>query len=128
MKPNILQITPFVHVPDVPEAIRFFRDLLGFTVGFEQDDYAYLERENAAVRILKASQCPGEEVPPGNRRFMYYMDVRDLHAIIDEIAPRLASEPAYPTHGPVDQEYGQREYMIRCPDSNLVVFGQPSES
>jgi hypothetical protein len=26
--------------------------------------------------------------------------------------------------GPVDQQYGQRELMIRAPDGNLVVFGQ----
>jgi hypothetical protein len=26
--------------------------------------------------------------------------------------------------GPVNQEYNQREFMIRAPDGNVLVFGQ----
>jgi catechol 2,3-dioxygenase-like lactoylglutathione lyase family enzyme len=75
---NFVRITPFMHVPDVDGAVAFFRDLLGFKVWIHRRDYAYVQREVAGVRILKASESPGEEVPPGNRRFMYYIDVEDV--------------------------------------------------
>ena len=62
--------------------------------------------------------------PPGNRRFAYYIDVRDLDAVHAELAPRLADLPKRSIHGPVNQSYGQRELMILAPDGNLLVFGQ----
>jgi hypothetical protein len=37
----------------------------------------------------------------------------------------LAELPEGSVVGPVDQRYGQRELMIRAPDGNVLVFGQP---
>jgi hypothetical protein len=62
--------------------------------------------------------------PPGNRRFAYYIDVRDLDALHAQLKPKLDGLPAADVHGPVDQPYGQRELMILAPDGNLLVFGQ----
>ena len=76
--PNLLQITPFMHVPDVGEAVRFLVERLGFHATVHVWDYAYVERDGVALRILKASDDSGEQAPPGNRLFMYYIDVRDV--------------------------------------------------
>ena len=119
---NILQITPFMHVARIEPAVRFFVDLLGFTASVQSPDYAYVEREGAGIRIL-ANGDPDELGAP-HRGFAYYIDVRDLAAILEELGPRLAELPKGQVHGPVDQSYGQRELMIRAPDGNLVVFGQ----
>jgi len=121
--PNFIRITPFIHVDDVPAAVAFFTDLLGFKAWINTPIYAYVQREDAAIRILRASQSPGEEVPPGNRRFMYYIDVEDIAAILAELQPKLDAA-GIPTRGPVDQTYGQREFMVTAPDGNLLVFGQ----
>jgi catechol 2,3-dioxygenase-like lactoylglutathione lyase family enzyme len=119
---NFLQITPFMHVPDIDAAVRFFEQVLGFTVRVRMDDYAYVEREGAAVRIL---QNRGEDgAPPGNRRFAYYVDVRDVDALHAELKPKLDALPAGEVHGPADKPYGQRELAIVAPDGNLIVFGQ----
>ncbi|MEO7688893.1 MAG: hypothetical protein ABIS51_06365, partial [Sphingomonas sp.] len=64
------------------------------------------------------------ELGTAHRGFAYYLDVRDLDAILAELGPKLAALPAGDVYGPVDQSYGQREVMIRAPDGNLVVFGQ----
>lgn len=122
MAGNILQITPFMHAPDVDAAVAFFTDILGFTCLFRMADYAYVEREGAGLRILRNHGSDG--APPGNRRFAYYLDVRDVDAMHSELKPRLDTLPASDVHGPVDQHYGQRELMILAPDGNLVVFGQ----
>jgi hypothetical protein len=119
---NFLQITPFMHVGELAPALHFFVDLLGFTARVVGGGYAYVERDGVAIRIL--SHRDASELGTPHRGFAYYIDVRDLAAIERELGPKLASLPPGDIHGPVDQEYGQRELMIRAPDGNLVIFGQ----
>ena len=123
---NILQITPFMYADDLEEAVRFFRELLGFSPTVHMPGYAYMEREGAAVRIMQNS--PECTVPRSTGRpFRYYMDVRDVDALHAELRPKLEHLPANHVHGPVDQAYGQRELMILAPDGGVVVFGQAIE-
>jgi catechol 2,3-dioxygenase-like lactoylglutathione lyase family enzyme len=122
MTGNFIRVTPFMHVPDIEKAVSFFRDLLGFKVWLQFRDYAYVQRETAAFRLLQNKGTDG--APPGNRRFAYYIDVEDLDQLIEELKAKLDLLPKGDVHGPVDQEYGQRELMIVAPDGNLLVFGQ----
>jgi hypothetical protein len=121
---NFIRITPFMHVDDVPGAVRFFEDILGFKAWINAPGYAYVQREAAAIRIMKASQSPGEEVLPGNRRFMYYIDVEDVDGLLAELKPKLDTLPEGHVQGPQNKIYGQRELAIVAPDGNLLVFGQ----
>lgn len=125
-KANLLQVTPFLHVPDLAEALDFFCRRLGFAVGFEGDGYAYIEREGAAFRLLQLPppDCRDPGQTPMHDGFAYYIDVRDVDALVAELSPRLADLPPERVHGPVDQAYGQREFMVRGPDDGLIVFGQ----
>jgi len=119
---NFIQITPFMHVPNVEEALDFFNGILGFQTLFRMSDYAYIEREGAGIRIL---QNHGEDgAPPGNRRFAYYIDVREVDALHAELKPKLDTLPQGHVHGPADKSYGQRELLVRAPDGNLIAFGQ----
>lgn len=122
MSRNVIQITPFMHVDDVARAVDFFTGTLGFECLMQAPGYAYVEREGAGIRI-QWHDDPAE-LGTAHRGFAYYLDVRDLDAILAELGPKLAALPAGDVHGPVDQSYGQRELMIRAPDGNLVVFGQ----
>jgi catechol 2,3-dioxygenase-like lactoylglutathione lyase family enzyme len=118
---NVIQITPVMHVSDLSAALAFFNDLLGFKTLVSGGGYAYIEREGAGLRILDNSVSEG--APPGNRRFAYYVDVRDVDALYAELKARLDALPVGDVHGPADKEYGQRELCILAPDGNLVVFG-----
>lgn len=120
--PNVIQITPFMHVADLERALAFFNDVLGFETRFRATDYAYVQRESAAIRILESHGAEG--APPGNRRFAYYVDVRDVDALYVELKPRLDALPAGDVHGPEDKPYGQRELLVLAPDGNLIAFGQ----
>lgn len=120
---NFIRITPFMHVDDVDAAVLFFSKILGFTVYIHAPDYAYVQRETAGIRIMKNGDGD-EAAPPGNRRFMYYIDVRDLEQLLAELKPGLDTLAPGDVFGPKDQTYGQRELMIKAPDGNLVVFGQ----
>jgi catechol 2,3-dioxygenase-like lactoylglutathione lyase family enzyme len=123
MAGNTYQITPFMHVIDVDEAVRFLVDVLGFAAQVHDAGYAYLEREGAGLRILGHRNDP-EDVGMPHRGFAYYIDVRDLDVVLEQLAANLATLPEGDVHGPVDQPYGQRELMIRVPDGNVLVFGQ----
>ncbi len=119
---NFIQITPFMHVDDIDRALAFFTDILGFEVRLRAADYAYLHRETAGFRILEQKGPQG--APPGNRRFAYYIDVRDVDQLYAELKPKLDTLPKSHVYGPVNQSYGQRELLVLAPDGNLLAFGQ----
>jgi hypothetical protein len=121
MSGNFIRITPFIHVPDIGAAVAFF-ERLGFTTYFRFSDYAYVQRECAAVRLLQNHGDDG--APPGNRRFAYYIDVEDIEALYEELKPVLDKMPPADVHGPADKPYNQRELCVLAPDGNLLVFGQ----
>jgi catechol 2,3-dioxygenase-like lactoylglutathione lyase family enzyme len=119
---NFIQITPFMHVTDLQAALVFFTDVLGFEVRSRFGrDYAYVERDGVAVRILESHGADG--APPGNRRFCYYIDVRDVDALYAELKPKLDRLPHGGVHGPADKPYGQRELCVLAPDGNILAFG-----
>ncbi|TGX53972.1 VOC family protein [Sphingomonas gei] len=119
---NLYRVTPFMHVPDIAAAVNFFTDILSFECRYRQGSYAYVQREAAAFRLVENSGDDG--APPGNRRFCYYVDVRDVAAIAAELAPKASLLNDGDIYGPIDQIYGQRELMVVAPDGNLLVFGQ----
>jgi catechol 2,3-dioxygenase-like lactoylglutathione lyase family enzyme len=122
---NFLQVTPFMCVDVLEPAVKFFTDILGFTVAFRSEIYAYVERETAAFRLL---QQPGPDgAGPGNRRYAYYIDVRDVDKLYAELKPKLDTLPKGDVYGPMNQPYGQRELLVLAPDGNILAFGQGIE-
>ncbi|HET9398938.1 MAG TPA: VOC family protein [Sphingomicrobium sp.] len=119
---NVIQVTPFMLVPDLKVAVDFMTDVLGFIVDFRTRDYAYVSREGAGLRILEAG--PGNPFQPGTRRFAYYFDCRDVDALYAELKPKLDGLPLADVHGPADKPYNQRELLVLAPDGNLIAFGQ----
>jgi catechol 2,3-dioxygenase-like lactoylglutathione lyase family enzyme len=119
---NFIQITPFMHVTDIEKALRFFVDILGFELQLRMENYAYLHRETVGFRLLEQDGPDG--APPGNRRFAYYIDVRNVDDLYAELKPKLDTLPKRDVYGPVNQSYGQRELLVLAPDGNLIAFGQ----
>lgn len=122
MSSNTLGITPFMHVRKCEEAVTFLVDRLGFTAIISDGGYAYLEREGVGIRVLGHEK--GDETIGGHGGFAYYIDVVDVDLVAQQLGSKLAGLPEGHVQGPVDQEYGQRELMIRAPDGNILVFGQ----
>jgi hypothetical protein len=81
-----------------------------------------VQRETVGFRILQ--QTGDDGAPPGNRRFAYYIDVRDVDQLYAELKPKLDKLPKGDVYGPVNQSYGQRELLVLAPDGNLLAFGQ----
>ena len=119
---NFIQVTPFMHVHDIEKALIFFNDILGFKTLLRQENYAYVHRETTGFRIIEQHGADG--APPGNRRFAYYIDVRNVDELHAELKPKLDTLPKGDVYGPVNQSYGQRELLVLAPDGNLIAFGQ----
>jgi catechol 2,3-dioxygenase-like lactoylglutathione lyase family enzyme len=120
---NLLQATPFLHVPDLPRALDWFTRVLRFEIRYRAQGYAYLEREGAAIRVLEE---PDRALPAGDRlRITVYIDVRDVDALHTELRSELATLPSEDVHGPTDEPWGQRELHVRLPDGQWLAFGQP---
>ena len=119
---NFIQVTPFMHVENLEQALAFFTGILGFETRFRAASYAYMHRETTGFRILE--QIGADGAPPGNRRFAYYIDVRDIDGLYAELKPKLDTLSKDDVYGPVDQSYGQRELLVLAPDGNLLAFGQ----
>ena len=119
---NIIQVTPFMLVPDIEAALAFMTQILGFGVDYREAGYAYVSREGAGLRMLEAG--PGNPFQPGTRRFAYYFDCRDVDALYAELKPKLDTLPGGDVHGPADKPYRQRELLVLAPDGNLIAFGQ----
>jgi hypothetical protein len=123
-KRNIMQITPFMHVTDFAAAIDFMTDVMGFNVTIRLGNYAYLEREGCAFRIL----CVPEQYQKGNRAYRYYVDVLDVESLHAALKPKLDTLPKGHVMGPIKRPYGVIELMVLMPDNNFMVFSQLVET
>ena len=118
---NIIQVTPFMLVPDIEPALAFMTDVLGFRVDYRAGDYAYVSREGAGLRMMAAGE--GNVFEPGTRRFAYYFDCRDVDGLYAELKPKLDLLPSGHVCPPCDQDYGQREFTVIGPDGDIIAFG-----
>lgn len=117
----IHQITPFLHVPDLPEALVFFCDVLGFEATYRRPDYAYVTLEGCGLRLLE--EPTRRLTPDGKARVAVYVDVADIDALHAHLAPALAALPPDRVEPLMDKPYRQREFQVRMPDGDWLTFG-----
>ncbi len=96
------QITPFVPCTTLADQIAFYRDVLGFTVGFQEDNYAFLRRDAVAIRLVEVSADVDLHHP--ERQGSFYIDVEDVDALYARTCPG-ACHPA--------QRPGSRAFRTR---------------
>lgn len=119
---RLKQITPFVPCSNLARQITFYRDVLGFEVGFQADNYAFLRRDAVAVRLVEVFGDVDLSHP--QREGSFYIDVEDIDAVYAQMKPRLDALPSERVRAPFDQDYGQREFHVADEDCTLVFFGE----
>lgn len=129
-KPAITAIAPFFIVRDVPTALAFYRDRLGFEVTFEGpeagDIFFGIVQRGAAMIMVKAvgvDPVPNytRDVKQGIARWDAYLDVPDPDALAAEFSSRGVefSEPLKDTHD------GLRGFELKDVDGYVLFFGRP---
>jgi len=128
-RPEIEGISPFFIVQDVPRALSFYRDRLGFDVTFQEpadDPFFGIVRRGGAMIMFKdvgVDPLPNykRDVKKGIARWDAYVDVPDPDALAAEFASRNVefSEPLKDTHD------GLRGFELKDADGYVLFFGRP---
>ena len=129
-KTDIKCIAPGFIVRNVPAALAFYRDRLGFEVTFqgpEPDDifFGIVERGNAMIMLKAVGVEPtpnrtrdvGKGLPPWDA----YFAVPDPDALAAEFASRNV-EFSKPLHNNSD---GLRGFELKDTDGYVLFFGRP---
>jgi len=119
---TLKQVTPFIPCTLLDAQIGFYRDILGFTVGFQADNYAFLKRDAAAIRLVQVSSHIDLSHP--ERQGSFYIDVDGIDDLYETLLPALSTLPNGRVQAPFNQDYGQREFHVSDEDCTLVFFGE----
>jgi catechol 2,3-dioxygenase-like lactoylglutathione lyase family enzyme len=130
--PAITGIAPLFIVRNVPAALAFYRDRLGFEITFQgpepRDIFFGIVQRGAAMIMFKAvgvdpvPNCT-RDVKQGIARWDAYLDVPDPDALAAEFASRDVEffEPLK------DTSDGLRGFELEDTDGYVLFFGRPIE-
>jgi catechol 2,3-dioxygenase-like lactoylglutathione lyase family enzyme len=128
-KPEITGIAPFFIVRNVPAALAFYRDRLGFDITFqgpEPDDIFFgIVRRGAAMIILKAigvEPVPNytRDIKKGIARWDAFLQVPDPDALAAEFSSRNVEFFLPLSEG----DDGLRGFEVKDADGYLLFFGR----
>ncbi len=112
---NLTGLYPIVMTDRLAECRRFWSGILGFVPVFEATWIVVLSSSGSRHQV--AFMSPDHpSVPPGRERFgeaglLLTLETEDVDAECD----RLADLGVEILHGPVDEPWGQRRFLIRDP-------------
>lgn len=131
-KTAITGIAPFFIVKNVPIALNFYRDSLGFDITFqgpaEDDIFFGIVQRGAAMIMFKdigVEPVPNytRDIKKGIARWDAYIHVPDPDALAAEFASRDVSFFT-PLH---DNDDGLRGFEVKDADGYLLYFGRPNK-
>ncbi|MET9821581.1 MULTISPECIES: VOC family protein [unclassified Streptomyces] len=116
---GISAITLFTE--DLDATKRFFREVFGLPVAFENDNSAVFEFGNTIINLLKTTAAP-ELIAPARvaeadsgSRLQLTLPVDDVDAMCKELADRGVTL----LNGPVDRPWGIRTASFRDPGGHI---------
>jgi catechol 2,3-dioxygenase-like lactoylglutathione lyase family enzyme len=116
---GISNITLFVE--DLAATKRFYQEVFGLPVHFEDDDSAVFSFGNTLVNLLKTSAVP-ELIEPARiapaeagARAQFTIDVDDVDAMCEELTKRGVELQ----NGPMDRPWGIRTASFRDPAGHI---------
>lgn len=113
---QLRKIMPDIPLSNVPAGIAYYRDVLGFSINYQQHDLGVMDRDS--VRILLVARTP-QHTGIGS----CYVYIRDADALYEELLANGANIPA----PPVSQPWGLREFYVLDPEENRIGFAQTFE-
>jgi catechol 2,3-dioxygenase-like lactoylglutathione lyase family enzyme len=116
---GIAAITLFVE--DLDAAKRFYQDVFGLPVHYEDDNSVVFRFGDTLVNLLKVTAAPGlvEPAPVASRdagvRFQFTLGVEDVDSTCEELRRRGAEL----LNGPMDRPWGIRTASFRDPGGHI---------
>jgi catechol 2,3-dioxygenase-like lactoylglutathione lyase family enzyme len=126
-RPEISAISPFFIVKDLPSALSFYRDKLGFEITFQGPDddpfFGIVCRDGAMIMLkdVGVDPLPNYKREPA-ARWDAYLSVADPDALAAEFASRDVefSKPLK------DTDDGLRGFELKDSDGYVLFFGHPN--
>jgi catechol 2,3-dioxygenase-like lactoylglutathione lyase family enzyme len=128
---KLLNAIPAMPVTDIEKSAAFYRDKLGFALGFHNEGFAKLVRECVEIHLWAARDEEWRErrdftrpIISGAESFIAgtascRIGVEGVDELYREIEPRGVLH----TKGAIrDTDFGTREFHVSDPDNNLVTF------
>lgn len=124
---------PVLPVRHIAASASFYAEKAGFSIAYQADDYAILERDLAEVHLWAADdeswieRGDGNPVVSGAESFIAgtascRIAVSEVDTLFQEIEPHGI---VHPNGGLADKPHGLREFAILDPDNNLITFFEP---
>lgn len=113
---QLRQIIPSMPHRDVARGIAYYRDVLGFTINYAQDELGVMDRDSVRVLIVRRND---KSVGVGGC-YVYVRDVDQLHA-------ELVGKGAAVQESPVSHPWGLRDFSVLDDEGNEITFGQTFE-
>jgi catechol 2,3-dioxygenase-like lactoylglutathione lyase family enzyme len=129
-KSDITAIAPFFIVRNVPAALAFYRDRLGFDITFQGPDpddifFGIVERGAAMIMLKDVGVEPlpnyKRDIKKGWARWDAYLHVPDPDALAAEFLSRDV-EFAQPL---MDDDDDLRGFALKDADGYMLFFGRP---
>ena len=134
-KTEISGIAPFFIVKNVPAALKFYRDCLGFDITFqgpsEDDIFFGIVQRGAAMIILKdvgVDPVPNytRDIKQGIARWDAYIHVPDPDALAEEFSLRNV-EFFKSLRDNDDGDDGLRGFEVKDADGYILFFGRTQD-
>jgi len=121
---TMLSATPALPVRNVPTAVAFYREKLGFGTVHEDGGFAVLRRDEVEIHLWEANSpgTPGAE-PHLAGSASCRVKVTGLRGLYDELQAAGVIHP----NGPLkSQDSGVDDFSALDADGNLIAFYEPS--
>ena len=113
---SLRTIMPELPLDDVPAGVAYYRDVLGFTVNYAQDDIGVMDRDRTRLLLIARTE---RHTGIGSCSF-YVLDADALHA-------ELVAKGANVLGEPVSYPWGLREFKVLDLEGNRLSFAQTFE-
>ncbi|MBV9877249.1 MAG: VOC family protein [Verrucomicrobia bacterium] len=107
-------IGPVFQVNNLTDALKYYKEVLGFKEDFQFGDYAGVSHGDACVHLC--AHVIHRRPVGGGSAFVFCDEVDDYCQEIKKNGAVIKVEPA-------DQPYGMRDFIVLDPDGNHMTFG-----
>ncbi len=115
-EPMLRRILPELPLSNIAAGIEHYRDVLGFSINYAQDDLGVMYRDSVTLLLI-----PKTERHKGiGSCYVYVRDADALHAELRAQGANVQGEP-------VSHPWGLRDFSVLDLEGNQLTFGQTFE-
>lgn len=112
--------TPMLQTEDLDESIRFYTEILGFTLDEKDESWGWAHLTRDHIPIMFSAPNEHSEISKTVFTGSFYFRVNDVDEAWEKLKDKVAI--CYPVE---NFEYGMREFAIYDNNGYILQFGKP---